>query len=266
MELNDSSRAAGSSHPAIPSSVFPGSLGKLLPLPAAQVPTRLSPPRPASSPAPAAGYADFVGAANSNTAPTVAKPALFRQRVPWTNFPAWPGQPIVQPMFVEKSALPIFPDEPAAAQICAADFPPCWHGCRGPPVWANSLFRQSLDRKSFRLINSACCRFCRLPTLPISPALPNQPTLSRGLPLPQCLNQRCFVSVSPGRIFLPGLDSPSSSPCSSKNLRCRFSPTNPQLLKSALPIFPLVGMAAAAPLSGPTVFSVKPWTVNRPDS
>src|SRR4030042_912213 len=124
MELNDSSRAAGSSHPAIPRSVFPGSLGKLLPLPAA-------------APAPAAGYADFVGAADSNTAPTVAKPALFRQRVPWTNFPAWPGQPIVQPVFVEKSALPIFP---------------------------------------------------------------------------------------------------------------------------------LVGMAAAAPLSGPTVFSVKPWTVNRPDS
>src|SRR4030042_566792 len=59
-----------------------------------------------------------------------------------------------------------------------------------------------------------------LPTL-----LPNLPTLSRGLPLPPpWLNQRCFVSVSPGRIFLPGLDSPSSSPCSSKNLRCRFSP------------------------------------------
>ena len=43
------------------------------------------------------------------TAPTVAKPALFRQRVPWTNFPAWPGQPIVQPVFVKKSAVPIFP-------------------------------------------------------------------------------------------------------------------------------------------------------------
>src|SRR3990172_8476254 len=99
-----------------------------------------------------------------------------------------------------------------------------------------------------------------LPAMPISSALPI-PTLP-----PPWLNQRCFVSVSPGRIFLPGLDSPSSSPCSSKNLRCRFSPTNPQLLKSALPIFPLVGMAAAAPLSGPTVFSVKPWTVNRPDS
>jgi hypothetical protein len=36
--------------------------------------------------------------------------------------------------------------------------------------------------------------------------------------------------------------------------------------KSALPIFPHVGMAAAAPFSGPTVFSVKPWTVNPSDS
>src|SRR3972149_156854 len=152
MELNDSSRAAGSSHPAIPRSVFPGSLGKLLPLPAAQVPTRLSPPRQQANAAESADTA----AESADTVPRAA-------------------------------------------------------------------------------------------TAPAS-------------------NQRCFVSVSPGRIFLPGLDSPSSSPCSSKNLRCRFSPTNPQLLKSALPIFPLVGMAAAAPLSGPTVFSVKPWTVNRPDS
>jgi hypothetical protein len=36
--------------------------------------------------------------------------------------------------------------------------------------------------------------------------------------------------------------------------------------KSALPIFSPVGMAAAAPLSGPAVLSVKPWTINRPDS
>ncbi|KAI5581152.1 hypothetical protein BDE02_08G202800 [Populus trichocarpa] len=94
-----------------------------------------------------------------------------------------------------------------------------------------------------------------LPILPISSALPIPP-----LP-PPCLNQRCFVSVSRGRIFLPGLDSPSSSPCSSKNLRCRFSPTNLQLRKYALPI-PPVGMAAAAPImSGPTVFFVKPWTI-----
>jgi len=194
MELNDSSRAAGSSHPAIPRSVFPGSLGKLLPLPAAQVPTRLSPPRQqanaAESADTAAESADTVPRAA--TAP-VSKPAVFLVE-PWT----------IQPVQTRRQHL--------------------------------------------------------LPAMPISSALPI-PTLP-----PPWLNQRCFVSVSPGRIFLPGLDSPSSSPCSSKNLRCRFSPTNPQLLKSALPIFPLVGMAAAAPLSGPTVFSVKPWTVNRPDS
>jgi hypothetical protein len=65
-------------------------------------------------------------------------------------------------MFVEKSALPIFPDEPAAAQICTTDFSPYWHGCRCPLVWTNSLFRQALDHKSSRLIGSTYCRFCRL--------------------------------------------------------------------------------------------------------
>ena len=70
---------------------------------------------PDSSPAPAADSADFVGAADSTTAPAVSKPALVRQRVPWTNFPVWPGQSIVQPMFVEKSALPIFPHVGMAA-------------------------------------------------------------------------------------------------------------------------------------------------------
>jgi hypothetical protein len=42
-----------------------------------------------------ADFADFVGAADSNIVPTVFKPASFRQRVPWTNFLAWPGQSIV---------------------------------------------------------------------------------------------------------------------------------------------------------------------------
>jgi hypothetical protein len=100
---------------------------------------------PDASPASAADSADFAGSADSNTAPTESKPALFRQRVPSTNFPAWPEQSIVQPMFVEKSALPILPDKPAAAQICAADSPPCWHGCRCPNVRTNSLFCQALD-------------------------------------------------------------------------------------------------------------------------
>ena len=171
MELNDSSRAAGSSHPAIPRSVFPGSLGKLLPLPAAQVPTRLSPPRQqanaAESADTAAESADTVPRAA--TAP-VSKPAVFLVE-PWT----------IQPVQTHRQHL-----------LPTADF------------------AGSADPK---------------PTLPKQTLLPNLPTLSRGLPLPPpWLNQRCFVSVSPGRIFLPGLDSPSSSPCSSKNLRCRFSP------------------------------------------
>ena len=68
-------------------------------------------------------------------------------------------------------------------KICAADFPPCWHGCRGPLVWTNSLFRQALDCKSSRLIDSTCCRFCRLPTLPISLALP--------IPSQRCRSRHC---------------------------------------------------------------------------
>ena len=43
------------------------------------------------------------------TLPAVPEPALFRQRVPSTTFPAWTGQSGVQPMFVKQSALPIFP-------------------------------------------------------------------------------------------------------------------------------------------------------------
>ena len=40
-----------------------------------------------------------------------------------------------------------------------------------------------------------------------------------------------------------------------------FPPTIPQRHKSALPIFRTGGMAAIAPMSRPTVFFVKPWTV-----
>jgi len=57
------------------------------------------------------------------TLPAVSKPTLFRQHIPLMNFPAWPGQFGVQPMFVEQYALPIFPDEPTTAQICAATTP-----------------------------------------------------------------------------------------------------------------------------------------------
>ena len=155
---------------------FPAASGKLLlSLPATQVPTRIGPPRqqanaaesadtvpraataPVSKPAvflvepwtiqsvlthrpaPAADCADFVGAADSNTAPTVSEPALFRQRVPSTNFPAWPGQSSVQPLFVEKSALPNFPDEPAAAHL----------RCRFSPLLAWLPLPHCLDQRSF---------------------------------------------------------------------------------------------------------------------
>jgi hypothetical protein len=69
------------------------------------------------------------------TLPVVPEPTLFRQRVPSMNFPAWLGESSVLPMFVEKSALPIFHDEPAVV-----DFSPCWHGYRCPPC---------LDQQSF---------------------------------------------------------------------------------------------------------------------
>ena len=78
------------------------------------------------------------------TAP-VPEPALFHQRVPSTTFPAWPGQSGVQPVFVEKSALPIFPDGPPAAQICAADLSRRWHGCHRPDIQTSSPLRQALD-------------------------------------------------------------------------------------------------------------------------
>src|SRR4030042_912211 len=90
---------------------------------------------------------------------------------------------------------------------------------RGPPGHLTPP-----SRGAFFLAASENSCHCPPPRQPLLPAMP----ISSALPIPTLpppwLNQRCFVSVSPGRIFLPGLDSPSSSPCSSKNLRCRFSP------------------------------------------
>ena len=54
-----------------------------------------------------------------------------------------------------------------------------------------------------------------------------------------------LVSLSPWRVFLPGLDIPVSSPCSSTIYAADFSLTNRQPHKSALPIYPTVGMAAS---------------------
>jgi len=111
---------------------------------------------PDSSPAPAADsadFADFAGSTDSNTAPTVSKPALFRQHVPWTNFPAWPGQSIVQPIFVEKSALPILPPVGMAAAAPMS----------GPTVFFVKPWTIQSVQTHRQLI---------LSTLPILPALP----------------------------------------------------------------------------------------------
>ncbi|PNT26136.2 hypothetical protein POPTR_008G224328v4 [Populus trichocarpa] len=251
----------GSSMPAKLRAMRPPTLN--FSLPAAQVRTRISPPRQQANAAEADSAADTVPRAATAPVskpavflvepwtiqpvqthrqhllpilpissalpipplpPAVSKPALFRQRVPWTNFPAWPGQSIVQPMFVDKSALPIFPhvgmaaaaplsgptvfsvkpwtvnhSSPAPAAD-SADFVGAADSTTAPAVSKPALFRQRVPWTNF-------------------PAWPGQSIV-----------QPMFVD------------------------------------KSALPIFPHVGMAAAAPLSGPTVFSVKPWTVNRPDS
>jgi len=97
--------------------------------------------------------------------------------IPLMNFPAWPGQSSVRPMFVENSVLPIFPDEPAAAQICAATAP-----LSGPTVFFVKPW--TINRPDASPASAAI--------LLISLAL-SIPTLR-----PPSLNQRCFVSVSPG--------------------------------------------------------------------
>ena len=118
---------------------FPAASGKLLlSLPAAQVPTRISPPRQQANAAEADTAAESADTVQRAATAPVSKPAVFLVE-PWT------FQPV-------------------------------------------QTHRQHL-----------------LPILPISSALPIPP-----LP-PPCLNQRCFVSVSPARISLSGLDSPSSS-------------------------------------------------------
>ena len=103
------------------------------------------PARPDSSSAPAtdsADFADFVGAADSNTAPTGSKPASFCQRVPWMNFPAWPGQ---SSPCSSKNLRCRFSPTNLQLHKSALPIPPRWHGCRCPNVRTNSLFCQALD-------------------------------------------------------------------------------------------------------------------------
>jgi len=54
-----------------------------------------------------------------------------------------------------------------------------------------------------------------------------------------------LVSLCPWRVFLPSLDIPSSTPCSSTICAVDFPLTNLQPHKSALPIYPTVGMTTS---------------------
>jgi len=56
-----------------------------------------------------------------------------------------------------------------------------------------------------------------------------------------------LVSLSPSWVLLHGLDSPSSSPCSSTICIADFHLTNIQLHKSALLIYTPIGMVASTP-------------------
>jgi len=64
-----------------------------------------------------------VQAANVFAAEFLDSPSS-RQPIPLTSFPAWPGQSIVKPMFVNNLRCRFFFNEPTAAQICAANFSP----------------------------------------------------------------------------------------------------------------------------------------------
>ena len=68
------------------------------------------------------------------------------------------------------------------------------------------------------------------------------------LPIPALSNSSTtpvLVSLCPWRVFLHGVDIPSSSPCSSTICAADFSLTNLQHHKSALSISPSVGMATS---------------------
>jgi len=49
-----------------------------------------------------------------------------RQPILLTSFPAWPGQSIVQPMFVNNLRCRFSFDKPTAVQICVANLSHCW--------------------------------------------------------------------------------------------------------------------------------------------
>uniref|UniRef100_A0A2K2AG78 Uncharacterized protein n=1 Tax=Populus trichocarpa TaxID=3694 RepID=A0A2K2AG78_POPTR len=131
------------------------------------------PARPDSSPAPAADSADFVSPTNLQLRKYAAAQICAADPPPV-------GQSIVQPMFVEKSALPLLPDEPAAAQICAADPPPVGMAAAAPIMSGPTVFFV----KPWTIQSVQTHRQPILSTLPILSALP----------IPQCLSQRSFSS------------------------------------------------------------------------
>ena len=142
--MNDASRASGSSKPTLPKQTLLPNLPTLsrgLPLPQCLSQQSFS----STVQTHRQHLLPILPTLPIPTLPAVPEPALFHQRVPSTTFPAWPGQSGVQPVFVEKSALPIFPDGPPAAQICAADLSRRWHGCHRPDIQTSSPLRQALD-------------------------------------------------------------------------------------------------------------------------
>ena len=212
---------------------FPAASGKLLlSLPAAQVPTRIGPPRQQANAAESADTA----AESADTAPRaatapVSKPAVFLIE-PWT----------IQSVLTHRQhLLPILPTLPIFSALPIPTLrPPCLNQRCFVSVSPRRIFLPGLDSPPSSPCSSKNlrCRFCRLCRFR---------RRCRFQHCPPCLNQRCFVSVSPRQIFLPGLDSPSPSPCSSQNLRCRFSPTNLQPHKSALPNLPTLSRGLPLP-------------------
>ena len=179
--------------------------------------------------------------------PAVSEQPLLRQRIPFCL--AWTAQ---RPARVRQ-------------QICAADFPRRASSCGSPrcrffPLLASlPLPRPPVFFVTPRTINSpdsspapaadsadfvgaadsstACC----VRTAPVSSAHP--------LDEFSCL---AWTAQRPARV--------RQAICASDLPRRACS-----LHKSALPIFPFGGMAATAPMSRPTVFLLKPWTIQSRD-
>jgi len=98
--------------------------------------------------------------------------------------------------------------------------------------WLAQAAARCWIRICVQAVNSCAAEFASTCRLPMS-SLPN----SSAAPV--------LVSLSPWRVFLRGLDSPSSSQCSSTICAADFPLTNLQPHKSALPISPLLAWLPA---------------------